>query len=518
MLNVHLRINDTNTRKPTPVRLRVTDAEGTHFAPLGHSVEFPVGRNEAVGAGLNLARELWFPIDGACEIPLPAGVPLRVQATKGPAYHPIDETVTLGAGQLTLRLPIQRWAYAADDAWLSVDTRCHFLTPHDALLEAAAEGIDVVNLLATVQRFPALNGTAYLTVPNLTAFSGQVPALERDGTAVVVNTFNVHPVLGSVGLLNSHRPVFPLTFGGDEPDDWGICDWCDQCHRKGGLRVWVDAFEPTGGLVGGEALIAAILGKIDAIEVNPGPRKVPLLPWVYRLWNAGVLVPLVGGSGKDSNKTPLGAMRTYARVEPNVQPPVVNRVEPVLRALEGKRICEYWVAAIRAGRSFVTNGPMFSGGDFRDPQGVPIPGSGLAIYPESVGRLIHSTYGTCVQSLIPFDALEIIANGQVLESSQPMPFAFEGLGSWHMALLPSVGLSDGWTALRCHSAMGAFAHTSPIAVGAPVRDPSAVAALVKLIEQTREWAEQHGRYVNAKRRDQLLARCNEAIDKLRGGA
>ena len=214
--------------------------------PLGRSVEFPVGRNEVVGGTLNLARELWFTIDGACEIPLPAGVPLRVQATKGPEFTPLDQTVTLGPGQMALRFAIARWTDPRTDGWVSVDSRCHFLTPHDALLEAAAEGVGVVNLLATTQRFPSLNGTAYLTVPNLTAFSGQVPALERDGHAVVVNTLNVHPVLGSVGLLNSHRPVFPLAFGGEESDDWGVCDWCDQCHRKGGLTVWVDAFRADG--------------------------------------------------------------------------------------------------------------------------------------------------------------------------------------------------------------------------------------------------------------------------------
>jgi len=491
MLNVHLRINDADTRKPTPVRIRVTDAEGTHFASLGRSTEFPVGRNEAVGAGLNLARELWFTIDGACEIPLPAGVPLRVQATKGPAYHPIDETVTLGAGQIALRFPIQRWISAAGDAWQSVDTRCHFLTPHDALLEAAAEGIEVVNLLATVQRFPALNGTAYLTVPNLTAFSGQVPALERDGTAVVVNTFNVHPVLGSVGLLNSHRPVFPLTFGGDEPDDWGICDWCDQCHRKGGLRVWVDAFEPTGGLVGGEALVAAILGKIDAIEVNPGPRKVPLLPWVYRLWDAGVLVPLVGGSGKDSNKTPLGAMRTCARVAASKQDTGFISVEGLSTHGDEPRGSQSWIESVRTGRVIATNGPLLD-----------------ITFPDAS---IHAT----ARSLIPFDDLSIIANGQVVQTvkAQHNP----DTKSYHAELTESLPTA-GWVAVRCHSAMGAFAHTSPVAVGAPVRDPSAAAALVKLIEQTREWAEQHGRYVNPKRRDQLLTRCNEAIDKLRGGA
>ncbi|MFO0824128.1 MAG: hypothetical protein U0792_13610 [Gemmataceae bacterium] len=471
MLNVHLRINDSQTGKPTPVRVRIAASDGTHFMPLGRSVEFPTGRNEAVGGCLKLGGERWFYTDGSCEVPLPGGVPLRVQATKGPGYHPLDETVTLGPGQLTLRLVLRRWEGGSESGWLSVDMRSHFLSPHDAVLEAAAEGIDVVNLLATVQPFPSLDGTAYQTVPNLTAFSGQTATLERHGTAVIVNTLNTHPVLGKVGLLHSHRPVFPLTFGGDEPDDWGICDWCDQCHRKGGLTVWVDAFEPAGGIMGGEALVAAILGKIDAIEVPTATRKVPLLPWVYTLWNAGVLVPLVGSSGKDSNKTLLGAMRTIVRLD-DTSPPVATG-----GASGG------WVAAIRAGRTVATSGPRI---DF------------------TVSR---SAMHAAVSSLTRGWELELIANGQVVVSGVDP-------GSQTPATLASTFGTNCWVAARVRAANGAFAHTSPVAAGTPTRTPEAVAALRKLIEQTREWAMQHGQYANTKRREQLLARCDEAIATL----
>src|SRR5438552_3148399 len=127
MLTVHLRINDAATGRPTPVRVRITGADGTHFAPLGRFAEFPTGRNEVVGGQVQLGRERWFYIDGSCEVPLPAGVPLRVQAAKGPEYTPLDETVTLGAGQLSLRFAIQRWADTAADGWVSGDSRCHFL-------------------------------------------------------------------------------------------------------------------------------------------------------------------------------------------------------------------------------------------------------------------------------------------------------------------------------------------------------------------------------------------------------
>src|SRR5260221_7258856 len=148
MLTVHLRINDAATGKPTPVRLRISDEAGRFYPPLGRFAEFPTGRNEAVGGHLMLNGEAWCYIDGACEAPLPAGVPLRIQATKGPEYTPLDETLTLGPGQMALRFTIERWIDMRAKGWHSCDSRCHFLSPHDALLEAAAEDVDVVNLLA----------------------------------------------------------------------------------------------------------------------------------------------------------------------------------------------------------------------------------------------------------------------------------------------------------------------------------------------------------------------------------
>jgi hypothetical protein len=454
MLNVHLRITEANTGQPTAARVRISSAQGTEFVPLGRFPEFPLGRNEAVGGQVVVAGTRWFYIDGWCEVPLPSGIPLRVQITKGPEYEPVDETFTLGAGQLSVRFALHRRLSRPAGQWLRVDTRCHFLTPHDALLEAMAEDLDVVNLLATVQPFPSLDGTAYPTVPNLAAFSGQRPALERGGCQVIVNTFNTHPVLGKVALLHSHRPVFPLTFGGDETDDWGLYDWCKQCHRKGGLVVWAEAFEPAAKLVGGEALVAAILGQIDAIEVTRQPRVVPLLPWVYRLWNVGLRIPLVGASGKDSNRIALGSVRTYARVE-------------------GFN----WLEAVRAGHSFVTTGPL------------------LAL--EVVGRQARAS----VQSLRSTGQLDLVANGEVLVSTT---------GDHLEAEVPE----HGWVATRCQCPDGGFAHTSPITLGHPVPLPAAATALNRLIEQTREWAELNGRYTNPKRREQLLARCTEAQQKL----
>jgi hypothetical protein len=491
MNTVHIRINDSATGKPTPVRLRITGPDGTYYAPLGRAVEFPTGRNEVVGGQVKLGSERWFYIEGSCEIELPTEVPLRVQATLGPEYKPLDKTVTLGPGQMALRFTIEIFYDWRVSSWHPGDIRCHFLTPHTALLEAMAEDLDVVNLLATPQPFPSLDGTAYTTVPNLLAFSGQQPSLSAERWhSVAVNTLNTHPVLGKVALLHSHRPVFPLTFGGEESDDWGICDWCDQCHRKKGLTVWVDAFEPAGGVIGGEALVAAILGKIDAIEVTPEARKVPLLPWVYRLWNAGFPIPLAGGSGKDSNKIALGAMRTYTWVPGDFSP-------------------AGWIEGVRTGQSFVTTGPLFE----------------FEVNGHQAGEVVDTsepiTISADAESLTPFDKLELIANGEVIASAASE--FIEHHGDWALREkleVPFTPTASSWLAARCVGKNG-FAHTSPVIVRVadqPLpRQPEAVAALKKLIDQTREWVVQHGRYTNPKRREQLLERCAEAHAKLEPG-
>ena len=481
MLTVHLRINDAATGRATPVRLRIAGPDGTTYPPLGRFVEFATGRNEDVGGHLRLGRESWCYVDGSCEVKLPAGVPLRVQATKGPQYRPLDETVTLGPGQMALRFAVERWIDTRAKRWHPGDTRCHFLSPHTALLEAAAEDLDVVNLLACPQSIPSLDGTIYPSVPHLTEFSGPAPALESHGRLVAVNTLNTHPVLGKVGLLHSHRPVYPIAFGGEETDDWSLCDWCDQCHRKGGLTIWVEAFRPAGGLIGGEALVAAILGKIDAVEIDAQPRPHPLLPWVYHLWNAGFPIPLVGGSGKDSNTLPLGAMRTYALLQDSA--PFAY---------------QSWIEAVRAGRTFVTNGPLLTI-DGR-PENATRPGP---------PRLIAVAEARAARA---FDKMQIVSTDGVIGEA-----AFDPEGTRLEVPLPNAGAF--WVAARCIGPAGVFAHTSPAVIrlgeSPLLRQPEAAAALVRAVEETRRWIEDHGRFANPKSRPHLIERCDAALDRLR---
>src|SRR5262245_34151556 len=489
-LRVHVRVTDAESGQPTPVRIRIGGPNSEYYPPLGRPAEFPVGRNEDVGGHVYLNQKRYAYIDGGAEFPLPAGVPLSVEITKGPAYLPFRETANLGEGQLTLRFTVRRWA---DDDWanlIAADSRCHFLSPHSARLEAAAEGLDLVNLLATVQDYPSPDGHLYRVIPNMTAFSGQTPALD----GVFVNTFNVQPALGRLGLLNCHRAVYPLTFGhADETDDWSLADWCDQCHRKKGLVVWCDAYRAEAGLPGGEALVNAILGRVDAIEVDAHERTAPFLTFWYRLLHAGVRLPLVGGSGKDSNRIALGGVRALT---------------------PGGEARSYadWVEAVRAGRSVATNGPFLQ--LFMDDQAFQTRVTLETPRPVQLRAL--------AASVVPFERLELVSNAGVFATTKPT-----GQGVLTAALEAEVvPPNGGWFAARCIGAakselyphVPAFAHTSPVSVevgGRPVpRKPDAVAALRREVEDVRHWVETEGQFTMPKRKEHLLSLCDAALGKL----
>ncbi len=488
MLNVHVRINDALTGQPAACRLRISDLSGRHYAPLGFSVDFPRGRNEDVGGRLARGTEYWFYIDGACEIPLPSGIPLLVEAWRGPDFPSLRREMTLPEGQMAIRLSFERSGVTSARAWYAGDLRCHFLTPHAALLEAQAEGLSVVQLLASETVFPAQDGLSYPIAPNLLAFSGQKPLLEKNGSLVCVNTLNQHPVLGSLSLLHCHRPVFPLRFGGPEStDDWSLADWCDQCHRKRGLVVWVDPFHTETG-VPGEGWADLVLGRIDALEVTP--ESIRPKEW-YRAWNAGLLVALVGASGKDSNRVCLGAMRTGVPIPDDV----------------GFSL-ESWIEAVRSGRTIVTTGPIIEvevdGRRIGDSLELPEPGHDLPV--QATLRSAHSLRGT----------LEIIMNGNSVVRSEI---------SGDEATLRSMIKVDepGWLSARFvgQTIRSQFAHTSPVAVlirGERRREATAVTYFQRQIEKTLEWVTHKGRFEKPRRQEQLRALLQQAWDTLNVGS
>jgi hypothetical protein len=490
MLTVHVRVNDAATNRATPVRLRFTDEQGTEYVPFGRLARFAEKRGVDVGGSVRLGAERFAYIDGACEIRLPAGN-ILVEAAKGPEYSPLRRQVTLGAGQISLRLGVERWIDLRQEGWYSGDTRAHALTPHAALLEAGGEDLAIVNLLA--EETCAADDRP-VSLPNLLAFSGTTPALASPGHLVVVNTLNRHPFLGTVSLLNSHRAVYPLRFGAPDLDDWSVADWCDQCHRKRGLVVWPDQPRLHPEASQGEALAALLLGKIDAFEVSrfPDIESAALADW-YRLLNCGYRVPLAGGSGKDSNTVALGAVRTYARLEPGTELGYST-----------------WVEAVRSGRTFVTNGPLLTlTVEECDPGGVVALSGG--------GREVRLRAE--VRSATPVDQLEILCNGGILATKETSSNRLAALLEIEANVAESCWLAARcWGRERLADGQASFAHTSPVYVvvdGRPLRPtPDIAAPLLALLEQTRGWIGRDARCPTEHHREHLLGVVEQARREL----
>jgi hypothetical protein len=482
MLTVHLRVNDASTGRPTPVRLRLL-ADGSPHAPFGRLLAFACGPGEEVGGQVQIGADAYAYIDGTCEVRLPAG-PLTVELSKGPEYLPVHSLLSLRPGQISLRLTIERCTDWRAEGWYGGDVRVHDLSPHAALLEGAAEGLSVVHLLARERPPHAGRPPA---ISNLLAFSGTSPVLESPECVVAVNTLNEHPMLGRVGLLDSHRPVYPLRFGGpDGQDDWSVSDWCDQCHRKRGLVTWPDLPRLVPEAWQGEALAALLLGKIDAFEVSWLPVDDPwsaLATW-YRLLDCGYRPALVGASGKDSNSLLIGRVRTYAHLDPG-----------------SPFSLPAWNDAVRRGRTFLTSGPLLT----LEVAGRP---PGEVIQAETGQRL---SLRAAVASVAPVDRIEILAGGKVLATGrgpdQPgnrKPVAVEA---------ELVVEESTWIAARCWGKQPmpgggcAAAHTSAVAVqvaGKPIHPvPATVEPLLTVLDQTAEWVEKQARCEVERQREHL---------------
>src|SRR5262249_29927194 len=84
-----------------------------------------------------------------------------------------------------------------------------------------------------------------------------------------------------------------------------------------------------------------VAGRIDAVELQaltPGADGPSIREW-YRFLSCGYRLPVVGGTDKMSAEVPLGAIRTYARLD---------RERPLSFAA--------WAEAVRAGRTFGSSG------------------------------------------------------------------------------------------------------------------------------------------------------------------
>ncbi len=455
---VRVTVVDDETDKPVPCRIHFRSPQGIPFQPHGHHNHVNSNLDtwhSDIGGDLRLGQISYAYIDGNCEGWLPRGEVI-VDAARGFEYEPLRAQVTIAPDQRELTLRLRRWSNLNAAHWYSGDSHVHFLGAQGAHLEAQGEDLNVVNLLQ------AQWGHLFT---NTEDFIGKPSVSDDGGTIVYTSQENRQHILGHLTLWGLKQPVYPWSSGGAGEDQLGgtleatMASWADAAHAQGGMVILPHFPNPNGEPA---ALIAT--GRADALEMldHTSYRHVEY----YRYLNCGYRLPLVGGTDKMSSEVPVGLCRTYAYLP------------------DAPFTYENWCRAVRAGRTFISSGPIVTltvdGAVIGDTRQLPRGGGTVEI---------EATAG----SIFPLRTLQIVQQGKVVAETRG------DARSRRLSLTARVKVeANTWFAARCGGEdyrtmphfdvwqRGCFAHTSPIyvAVGEPWQlfDPGTARYMLTLIE------------------------------------
>jgi hypothetical protein len=488
-IRVEVGVRDAASGELVPSRVRFVAADGRYLPPVAHRDDVNPGLYEDVGADVLLGGAAYAYVPGAFEIDLPIGG-VEVEAVAGFDRRPVRRRLEIDAATRQLSVDLERAIDLRRAGWITADAHVHFLAPSTALLQAAAEDVNLVHLLATQW------GDLFTNVTDL-PWAGMHDPSGRH--AVAVGTENRQNVLGHLGLLGARTPVMPMASAGPPEGRLGgaltalLADWADRCRAAGGLVVAAHFPLPY-------AEIAAdiVSGRIDAVEAQalaPGLDDPTIVEW-YRFLNAGERLPIVGGTDKMSAEVPVGAVRTYARV-----------------AGDGPVSFDSWAAAVRAGRTFVTSGPVLQlAVEGREPGDV-------IELPPGGGRLAVRATARAAQPIVT--DLELIVNGQVVAART------SGDPATALDLDEPVSVTAGaWIAARArgpYEVRSAFAssmaaHTSPVyveVVDRPIRpSPTDAAAIAAIIEGARTWVARLATVPDPAERERMAAFFADSLRRL----
>jgi hypothetical protein len=456
------KIVDASTGQPTPARVHFRAPDGRYFPPYGHRHEVNDNWFEDYGADVKLGDTPYAYVDGAFRAELPVGE-VYVEASKGFEYEPLRAKLRVEPGQTELAIPLERGADLRRQGWITADTHVHFISPDTARLEAQAEGLNVINLLA------AQWGDLFTNVGDIT---GAKAGASRDDCIVWVGTENRQHFLGHISMLGVQgEPVFPMSTSGPTEGYFGdttvraMSEWADECRSKGGLVVVPHFPYPHS-----EIIAEVVRGRVDGVEFwdfwTPTMDSFSFHE-LYRLLNCGYRVAVVGGTDKMSAGMPVGNVRTYAY------------------AGDDELSFDTWARAVRAGRTYTTSGPLvrFLVEGRQPGDELTLPAGGGTVHVEAE---VTSLTG-------PVNRLEVVLNGQVVaQEASPN-------GARSLKLSTPVRVQgSGWLAARCVSESRAWsvwpqhiaAHTSAVYVragGAEVFDNPTAEYLITTMEGGIAW-------------------------------
>ena len=439
-------LRDAVTGRPIAAKLSVTNAAtGEAYMPASCIKTMPKqSKTRSVR---------YFYARGAYEVAVPPGR-YRIEVVRGICHEPAIAEVDAEAGATRVQdFPVRHLWDLHRSGWYSGNTHTHYNvdieeTVDDRLrMVPAAEAVDV-SVISYLIRKALPYASNRIPIGRLPQFSGDGTILDMGEECRNNSPENSIPAgYGHCLFLNIPRLVEPVSTGmlspdPNSPDFPTLSMLCEEARRIGGTTIWC---HNGGGL---EAPVAIALGHVDALNVADGARVE--YDWYYQLLNCGLRLPISTGTDwweYDHNRVfvQVGAEFNY----------------------------ESWLAGLRAGRTFISNGPLLQ---------LEVNAAGPGSVVESKGPLRVSARAL---SRVPFERLEIVCDGEVVASQT-------AIGGQEAKLEREIAIEGaGWIAARVAGTTTTrlgypvFAHTNPIYIragGPPRRRAEAARALVQQIE------------------------------------
>jgi hypothetical protein len=470
-VTVRVEVVDAATDQPIPCRVSIRGADGTWYfpetlSPQGSAVPYrkkAIGRPDIVEMHTTLSAHPFV-------VRLPQGR-YTLTAERGKEYHIERVALAVGDKPFAVVLRLRRWIDMAARGWYSGDTHTH-RTLAELPNIMLAEDLNVA--------FPLIDWVREAFVPPIVRreASFQDPgagAIRIDPGHVIVPRNTEYEIFSANGKTHALGAFFVINH--KTPLDVGVppvVPVAARAHREGALieldkHNWpwsmalvpvmpVDLFELANNHIWETGFAFRTFGEApaDAMEIERDAGGFTERGWVdfgfknyYALLNCGFRLRPTAGTASGVHPVPLGFGRVYV-------------------ALDAGLDADAWLDGLKAGRSFVTTGPML----FVTLDGH-APGHRF-VQADTAPRDYHLA-GT-VESAAPLDRIEVVVNGAVARTIRPINRPTERGASENRVEAAVAIDGTSWVAVRCYETIEdgreRFAHGAPFHIdvaGKPLR-------------------------------------------------
>lgn len=395
----------------------------------------------------------------------------RISAWRGKEFVPAEEIIDLKGGEeLTVELQLKRWISMADRGWFSGDTHVHLPLDRCRLAQVSEDlnvAIPITYWVTDTRETPVINNRAQAPqTPELIVLDERTMIWPVNTEYEIFSVAGERHTLGAFFAINHRHPlqssVPPIGRAIAEARAQGALIDLDKHNWPWSMMLppvaGVDLYELSNNHV----------WQTEFLFGNWYPEYIA--PWMkieldtqgqydergwlefgfrnyYALLNCGLRISPTAGTATGVHPVPIGFGRVYVQ-------------------LDGALDYDQWIDGLRAGRSFVTTGPMLEiqvDGE--------LPGSTISA---SANQSLTMT--GWIESPERIGLVELIADGDVIDAWTPAQ-SQQANGVWRVEVDESVEKElSGWIALRCWEervdGRPRFAHTAPFYVsieGMPLR-------------------------------------------------